>query len=79
VTVIEIEPGDHCKQNSIRQWKEIATVMRAYDVGTVVFCASDFSRNVPRAVGTFFNVPLLLRAVTRPDKGSVEVDGLINL
>jgi hypothetical protein len=58
---------------------ECDTVVRAYDVDTVVFCASDFSRNVPRAVGTFFNVPLLLRAVTRPDKGSVEVDGLINL
>lgn len=44
----------------------------------VIWCASDFNGNTPRAVSGL-NVAFLFRAVTRPDKGRVEVEGLQNM
>jgi len=44
----------------------------------VVWCATDFNGNRPRAVSGL-NVAFLFRAVTQPDKGRVEIEGLQNM
>jgi hypothetical protein len=44
----------------------------------VVWCATDFNGNRPRAVSGL-NVAFLFRAVTDPTKGRVEVEGLSNM
>ena len=44
----------------------------------VIWCATDFNGNLPRAVSGL-NVAFLFRAVSRPDKGRVEVEGLQNM
>jgi hypothetical protein len=43
----------------------------------VVWCATDFDGNTPRALG--LNVALFFRAVADPKKGRVEVEGLQNM
>jgi nucleoside-diphosphate-sugar epimerase len=43
----------------------------------VVWCATDFDGNKPRALG--LDVALFFRAVADPDKGRVEVEGLQNM
>jgi len=52
------------------------TVVEGCD--SVIWCATDFNGNAPRAVASL-NIAFLFRAVTRPSKGCVEVDGLRNL
>eukprot|EP00547_Thalassionema_nitzschioides_P002825 CAMPEP_0194222380 /NCGR_PEP_ID=MMETSP0156-20130528/32812_1 /TAXON_ID=33649 /ORGANISM="Thalassionema nitzschioides, Strain L26-B" /LENGTH=388 /DNA_ID=CAMNT_0038953147 /DNA_START=12 /DNA_END=1175 /DNA_ORIENTATION=- len=47
-------------------------------VDSVVWCATDFNGNQPRAVSGL-NFAFLFRAVTVPDKGRVEVEGLRNI
>jgi hypothetical protein len=47
-------------------------------VDSVIWCATDFNGNQPRAVSGF-DVAFLFRAVTRPDKGRVEIEGLRNI
>lgn len=44
----------------------------------VVWCATDFNGNTPRAVSGL-NVAFLFRALADPDKGRVEVEGLQNM
>ncbi|KAL3922346.1 MAG: hypothetical protein SGILL_002256 [Bacillariaceae sp.] len=44
----------------------------------VVWCATDFNGNQPRAVSGL-NIAFLFRAVTDPTKGRVEVEGLQNM
>jgi hypothetical protein len=44
----------------------------------VIWCATDFNQNVPRAVSSL-NVALLFRAVSRPTKGRVDVEGVQNM
>ena len=48
------------------------------DVDAVIWCATDFNGNAPRAVSGL-NVAFLFRAVTNPTKGRVEIEGLQNL
>jgi nucleoside-diphosphate-sugar epimerase len=43
----------------------------------VVWCATDFNGNQPRALG--LDVAFLFRAIAVPDKGRVEVEGLQNM
>ena len=50
----------------------------AEDCDAVIWCATDFNGNQPRAVSGL-NVAFLFRAVTRPDKGRVEIEGLQNM
>lgn len=45
---------------------------------SVIWCATDFNGNQPRAISTL-NVAFLFRAVARPDKGRVEIEGLQNM
>mmetsp|Transcript_3700 Transcript_3700/g.8520 ORF Transcript_3700/g.8520 Transcript_3700/m.8520 type:complete len:402 (+) Transcript_3700:35-1240(+) len=47
-------------------------------VDSVVWCATDFNGNQPRAVSGL-NFAFLFRAVTAPTKGRVEVEGLRNM
>jgi len=47
-------------------------------IDAVIWCATDFNGNQPRAISGL-NVAFLFRAVTRPDKGRVEIEGLQNL
>jgi len=44
----------------------------------VVWCATDFNGNQPRAISGL-NVAFLFRAVSRPTKGRVDVEGLENM
>jgi hypothetical protein len=44
----------------------------------VIWCATDFNQNVPRSVSSL-NVALLFRAVSRPTKGRVDVEGVQNM
>lgn len=45
---------------------------------SIIWCATDFNGNLPRAVSGL-NVAFLFRAVASPDKGRVEVEGLQNM
>eukprot|EP00980_Cylindrotheca_fusiformis_P003325 scaffold746_cov123-Cylindrotheca_fusiformis.AAC.13 len=47
-------------------------------VDSVIWCATDFNGNQPRAISGF-NVAFLFRAVASPTKGRVEVEGLRNI
>jgi hypothetical protein len=47
-------------------------------VDTVIWCATDFNGNAPRAVSSL-NLAFLFRAVTAPSKGRVEIEGLQNM
>lgn len=47
-------------------------------VDSVIWCATDFNRNQPRAISGL-DLAFLFRAVTVPDKGRVEVEGLRNI
>lgn len=47
------------------------------DVDSVIFCATDFEGNRPRAVASL-NAAFLFRAVASPTKGRVEIEGLRN-
>jgi len=47
------------------------------DVDAVIYCATDFEGNRPRAVASL-NAAFLFRAVASPTKGRVEVEGLQN-
>jgi len=44
----------------------------------VIWCATDFNENRPRAISGL-NVAFLFRAAANPDKGRVEVEGLQNM
>jgi hypothetical protein len=46
-------------------------------VDSVIFCATDFNGNAPRALG--LDVAFLFRAVASPTKGRVEIEGLENM
>lgn len=48
------------------------------DVDSVIWCATDFNGNKPRAVSGL-NVAFLFRAVAAPTKGRVEIEGLQNI
>ncbi|KAL3802556.1 hypothetical protein ACHAW5_010949 [Stephanodiscus triporus] len=47
------------------------------DVDSIIYCATDFEGNRPRAVSSL-DVALLFRAVANPTKGRVEVEGVRN-
>lgn len=47
-------------------------------VDSVIWCATDFNGNRPRAISGL-NVAFLFRAVTYPTKGRVEIEGLRNI
>lgn len=46
-------------------------------VDSVIYCATDFNGNTPRALG--LNVAFLFRAIASPTKGRVEIEGLENM
>lgn len=48
------------------------------NVDCVIFTATDFNGNVPRAVSGL-NMAFLFRAIASPDKGRVEIEGLRNV
>ena len=48
------------------------------DVDAVIYCATDFEGNRPRAVSSL-NVAFLFRAVASPTKGRVEIEGVRNV
>jgi len=48
------------------------------DVDAVIWCATDFNGNTPRAVSGL-NFAFLFRAVADPTKGRVEIEGLQNI
>ena len=48
------------------------------DVDCVIYCATDFNGNKPRAISGL-NVAFLFRAIADPTKGRVEIEGLRNL
>jgi len=48
------------------------------DVDAVIWCATDFNGNKPRAVSGL-DVAFLFRAVASPTKGRVEIEGLMNV
>ena len=48
------------------------------DVDSVIWCATDFNGNQPRAVSGL-NLAFLFRAVAAPTKGRVEIEGLTNV
>jgi hypothetical protein len=54
---------------------QVRTIME--DVDAVIFCATDFEGNRPRAVASL-NAALLFRAVADPLKGRVEIEGVRN-
>lgn len=56
----------------------VSTVAEDSQCDAVIWCATDFNGNQPRAVASL-NVALLFRAVSRPTKGRVEVEGLQNM
>ncbi|KAL3913060.1 MAG: hypothetical protein SGILL_006641 [Bacillariaceae sp.] len=67
--VVECELLDPVQCNSIVQDSQ---------ADTVIWCATDFNGNKPRAVSGL-NIAFLFRAVTDPTKGRVEVEGLANI
>ena len=65
--VVEVELLDPVQCNTITE-----------DVDSVVWCATDFNGNTPRAVSGL-NVAFLFRALADPTKGRVEIEGLRNI
>jgi hypothetical protein len=47
-------------------------------VDSIIYCATDFNGNTPRAVSGL-NVAFLFRAIADPNKGRVEIEGLRNI
>lgn len=47
-------------------------------VDSVIYCATDFNGNTPRAISGL-NVAFLFRAIVDPTKGRVEIEGLRNI
>ena len=47
------------------------------DIDAVIYCATDFEGNRPRAVASL-NAAFLFRAVANPTKGRVEIEGSQN-
>jgi hypothetical protein len=47
------------------------------DVDAIIYCATDFDGNRPKAVASL-NAAFLFRAIANPDKGRVEIEGLRN-
>jgi hypothetical protein len=54
---------------------QCATIMEGVD--SVIWCATDFDGNTPKALG--LNIAFLFRAVAAPTKGRVEIEGLTNV
>jgi len=50
----------------------------AEGVDSVIYCASDFDGNRPRAIASL-NAAFLFRAIAAPTKGRVEIEGLTNM
>ncbi len=48
------------------------------DVDSVIWCATDFDGNRPKAIASL-NAAFLFRAIASPTKGRVEIEGLINV
>lgn len=69
IRVVECELLDplHCK-----------SIMEDSQADVVVWCATDYNGNRPRAISSL-NVAFLFRALADPDKGRVEVEGLQNM
>jgi hypothetical protein len=65
--LVEVELLDPVQCNTITE-----------GVDSVVWCATDFNGNQPRAVSGL-NVALLFRAIADPTKGRVEIEGLRNI
>lgn len=65
--VVEVELLDPVQCNTITE-----------DVDSVVWCATDFNGNTPRAVSGL-NIAFLFRALADPTKGRVEIEGLRNI
>jgi len=56
--------------------EQCKTIMEGVD--SVIWCASDFEGNRPRAIASL-NIAFLFRAVADPTKGRVEIEGLRNV
>lgn len=67
IRVLDVELLDPVQCDTITQ-----------DVDAVVWCATDFNGNQPRAVSGL-NLAFLFRAVADPTKGRVEIEGLRNI
>lgn len=67
IRVIDVELLDPVQCNTITE-----------DVDSVIWCATDFNGNTPRAVSGL-NLAFLFRAVTDTTKGRVEIEGLKNI
>lgn len=48
------------------------------DVDSVIWCATDFDGNRPKAIASL-NAAFLFRAIASPTKGRVEIEGLTNI
>lgn len=48
------------------------------DVDSIIFCATDFDGNRPKAIASL-NAAFLFRALASPTKGRVEIEGLVNI
>lgn len=48
------------------------------DVDSVIWCATDFDGNRPKAIASL-NAAFLFRAIAAPTKGRVEIEGLTNI
>jgi hypothetical protein len=49
------------------------------NVDCVIWCATDFDGNIPRSIAAPLNLAFLFRAVSKPTKGRVEIEGLTNI
>jgi hypothetical protein len=67
IRIVEVELLDPIQCNSIME-----------GVDSVIWCATDFNGNKPRAVSGL-NVAFLFRALADPTKGRVEIEGLRNI
>lgn len=54
------------------------TIVEDANCDAIIYCATDFNGNLPRAVASL-NVAFLFRAVSQPTKGRVEVEGVQNM
>merc|ERR1711865_1358717 len=62
---------------------QCTTIVDNSKADVIVWCASDFNGNVPRALsggtGPLSSLPFLFRAVASPEKGRVEIEGMYNI
>lgn len=49
------------------------------NVDCVIWCATDFDGNTPRSIAAPLNLAFLFRAISKPTKGRVEIEGLTNI